>query len=140
MTIQKAPRVENGLLLLLGVVWTAWLLLGADQNQELEEPCFSTLVLYHVKRHEERYLDILPEGFFFPFLPIAEKCKKVQLNSMSPAMSGSLLSRLYIWNWKPVMRAPWCRISLGDTDALDSVAVPGANRDSSVTCARVEKI
>lgn len=27
---------------------------------------------------------------------------------------------LYISRWKPVMREPWCRIPLGDTDALDA--------------------
>ena len=33
-------------------------------------------------------------------------------------------SRIYIWFWKPVMREPWCRIPLGDTDALDTLAAP----------------
>ena len=44
-----------------------------------------------------------------------------------PMDSSPRPGRLYIWRWKPVMREPWCRIPLGDTDALDA-AVRGPQR------------
>jgi len=70
---------------------------------------------------------------------VSFRCEVALMNKIDEAENGLLLVLaviwttllIYIWFWKPVMREPWCRIPLGDTDALDTLAVQNLFRYTS---------
>jgi len=70
---------------------------------------------------------------------VSFRCEVALIEKIDEAENGLLLVLaviwttllIYIWFWKPVMREPWCRIPLGDTDALDTLAVQDLFRYTS---------